>query len=48
VSCSTGPGTKEENDTLFKQSQTQRQEWDKVDPQLEAFAKKGDGFAFLV
>ena len=44
--CSTGSVTKEENDTLFKQAQAQRQEWNKVDPQLEAFAKKGNGFAF--
>lgn len=47
ASCSTGSATKEENDRLLKQAQTQRQQWNKVDPQLEAFAKKGDGFAFF-
>jgi hypothetical protein len=47
VSCSTGSATKEERDTLVKQSQTSRQEWNKVDPQLEAFAKKGQGFVFF-
>jgi lipid-binding SYLF domain-containing protein len=47
ASCSTGSVTKEERDTLFKQAQASRQEWNKVDPQLEAFAKKGDGFAFF-
>jgi lipid-binding SYLF domain-containing protein len=47
VSCSTGSVSKEEGDTLFKQAQASRQEWNKVDPQLEAFAKKGDGFAFF-
>lgn len=45
--CSTGSVSGEENDTLLKQAQNQRQEWNKVDPQLEAFAKKGDGFAFF-
>jgi lipid-binding SYLF domain-containing protein len=47
VSCSTGPVSREERDTLFKQAQASRQEWNQVDPQLEAFAKKGDGFAFF-
>ena len=45
--CSTGSVTKEEGDTLFKSAQASRQEWNKVDPQLETFAKKGDGFAFF-
>jgi lipid-binding SYLF domain-containing protein len=47
IGCSTGSATKEERDTLVKQSQTARQEWNKVDPQLEAFAKKGQGFVFF-
>ena len=47
VSCSTGSVTKEEGDTLFKQAQTSRQEWNKIEPQFEAFAKKGYGFAFF-
>jgi lipid-binding SYLF domain-containing protein len=47
VGCSTGSITKEEGDALFKQAQASRQEWNKVDPQFEAFAKKGYGFAFF-
>ena len=31
----------------MKQAQASRQEWNKVDPQFEAFAKKGYGFAFF-
>ena len=45
--CSTGSVSKEERDTLFKQAQASRQEWNKVDPQFEAFAKKGYGYAFF-
>ena len=45
--CSTGSVTKEEGDTLSKQAQASRQEWNKVDPQFEAFAKKGYGHAFF-
>ena len=45
--CTTGSVSKEERDTLFKQAQASRQEWNKVDPQFEAFAKKGYGFAFF-
>src|SRR4029453_9500770 len=46
--CSTGSVSKEEKDMLIKEAQTSsRQEWNKVDPQFEAFAKKGYGFAFF-
>ena len=45
--CSTGSVSKEEGDALFKQAQASRQEWNTVDPQLEAFAKKGHGYAFF-
>ena len=45
--CSTGSVTKEEGDALSKQAQASRQEWNKVDPQFEAFAKKGYGWAFF-
>ena len=45
--CSTGSVTKEEGDVLLKRSQASRQEWNKMDPQLEAFAKKGYGYAFF-
>jgi lipid-binding SYLF domain-containing protein len=47
VGCSTGSVTKEQGDALLKRSQASRQEWNKVDPQLEAFAKKGYGYAFF-
>jgi lipid-binding SYLF domain-containing protein len=45
--CSTGSVTKDEGDALLKRSQASRQEWNKVDPQFEAFAKKGYGYAFF-
>jgi lipid-binding SYLF domain-containing protein len=45
--CGTGTVSKEERDTLVKQAQASRQEWNKVDPQFEAFAKKGYGYAFF-
>ena len=45
--CSTGPVGKAEGDALMKNAQASRQEWNKVDPQFEAFAKKGYGYAFF-
>jgi lipid-binding SYLF domain-containing protein len=45
--CSTGSISNEERDALFKRAQASRQEWNKVDPELEAFAKQGHGFAFF-
>jgi lipid-binding SYLF domain-containing protein len=45
--CSTGSVSKEDGDALVKKAQASRQEWNKVDPQFEAFAKKGYGFAFF-
>ena len=45
--CSTGSIPKEEGDALMKRAQASRQEWNKVDPQFEAFAKNGYGFAFF-
>jgi lipid-binding SYLF domain-containing protein len=47
VGCSTGSVTKDEGDALLKSSQASRQEWNKEDPQFEAFAKKGYGYAFF-
>jgi lipid-binding SYLF domain-containing protein len=47
IGCATGSVPTEERDELFKQAQASRQKWNEVDPQLEAFAKKGDGFAFF-
>ena len=45
--CSTGSVTKDEGDSLMKRAQASRQEWNKIDPQFEAFAKKGYGWAFF-
>src|SRR4029450_7569227 len=45
--CGTGSVSTEERDTLIKQAQASRQEWNKGDPQFEAFAKKGYGYAFF-
>jgi lipid-binding SYLF domain-containing protein len=45
--CGTGSVSKEQRDTLFKQAQASRQDWNKADPQFEAFAKKGYGYAFF-
>ena len=45
--CSTGSVTKDEGDALIKSAQASRQEWNKIDPQFEAFAKKGYGYAFF-
>jgi lipid-binding SYLF domain-containing protein len=47
LSCSTGPATKEEKDTLLKQAAASRQEWNKLAPGVEAFAKKGYGYALF-
>jgi len=44
--CSSS-ASKDERDALFKQAQASRQEWNRVDPQFEAFAKKGYGYAFF-
>ena len=43
--CSTGSVTKDEGDALIKSAQASRQEWNNIDPQFEAFAKKGYGYA---
>ena len=45
--CSTGSVPKEEGNALLKSAQVSRQEWNKEDPQFEAFAKKGYGYAFF-
>jgi lipid-binding SYLF domain-containing protein len=45
--CSTGSVTKDEGDALLKRAQASREEWNKVDPQFEAFAKKSYGYAFF-
>jgi lipid-binding SYLF domain-containing protein len=45
--CSTGSVPPAEGDALVKRAQASRQEWNKIDPQFETFAKKGYGFAFF-
>jgi len=47
VGCSTGSVTKDEGDALLKRAQALRQEWNKEDPQFEAFAKKGYGYVLF-
>ena len=47
VGCSTAPPTTEAKDELFKKAAAERQEWNKLDPEMEAFARKGYGFAFF-
>src|SRR5215831_6709122 len=45
--CSTGSVPQAEGDALMKSAQASRQEWNKIDPQFEAFAKKGYGYAYF-
>jgi len=47
LSCSTAPATKEGRDKLLKDATASRQEWNKMNPGVEAFAKKGYGYAFF-
>jgi lipid-binding SYLF domain-containing protein len=45
--CSTTPPTSQAKDELFRKAATERQEWNKLDPQMEAFARKGYGYALF-
>lgn len=47
ASCSTAPATSTEKDELTRKAQAERQEWNQIDPSMEAFAKKAYGFAFF-
>src|SRR5262245_43030737 len=47
VSCSTAPTTSTEKDELTRKAMAERQEWNKLDPGIEALAKKSHGFAFF-
>jgi lipid-binding SYLF domain-containing protein len=47
VGCSTAPTTPEAKDELSRKAAAERQEWNRLDPELEAFAKRGHGFAFF-
>jgi lipid-binding SYLF domain-containing protein len=45
--CSTTPSTPQAKDELFRKASAERQEWNKLDPQMEAFVRKGYGYAFF-
>jgi lipid-binding SYLF domain-containing protein len=47
VSCSTAPTTPSERDELIRKAQAERQEWNKLDPGIEALAKKSHGVALF-
>jgi lipid-binding SYLF domain-containing protein len=47
VSCSTAPTTPGERDDLVRKAQAERLEWTKLDPGVEALAKKSHGVAFF-
>src|SRR4029434_966347 len=47
VSCSTAPSTTTERDELTRKAMAERQEWNKVDPGVEAFVKKSYGVAIF-
>jgi lipid-binding SYLF domain-containing protein len=47
VGCSTAPTTPTERDELIRKAQAERQEWNKLDPGIEALAKKSHGIAFF-
>ena len=45
--CSTTPSTPQATDELMRKATAERQEWNKLDPQLDAFARRGHGYAFF-
>jgi hypothetical protein len=47
VGCSTAPTTPTERDELIRKAQAERQEWNKLDPGIEALAKKSHGIVFF-
>jgi lipid-binding SYLF domain-containing protein len=47
VSCSTAPTTTTAKDELTQKAMAEREEWNKLDPGLEALAKKSEGYAFF-
>ncbi len=47
VGCSTAPTTTAEQEDLVHKAQTERDEWSKVDPGVEALAKNSQGAAFF-
>ena len=47
MGCTTLPPTTEERDELLQRAEAERQEWKKIDPDMEAFVQKRYGFAFF-
>ena len=47
VSCSTAPTTTTEREDLIRKAQAERQEWNRLDPGIEALARKSHGVAFF-
>lgn len=47
MGCTTVPPTTEERDELVQRVEAERQEWKKIDPDMEAFVQKRYGFAFF-
>lgn len=47
MGCTTVPPTTEERDELVQRAEAERQEWKKIDPDMEAFVQKRYGFAFF-
>jgi lipid-binding SYLF domain-containing protein len=47
ISCSTAPTTPTERDDLIRKAQAERQEWNRLDPGIEALAKKSHGAVFF-
>jgi lipid-binding SYLF domain-containing protein len=47
VGCSTAPTTVAERDELVQKAQAERAEWTRLDPGIEALAKKSQGLAFF-
>jgi lipid-binding SYLF domain-containing protein len=47
VGCSTAPTSTQARDELTQKAMAERQAWNKLDPELEALAKRSHGFAFF-
>jgi len=47
VGCSTAPTTPTARDELSQKAMVEREEWNKLDPGIEALAKKSEGYAFF-
>jgi len=47
MGCTTVPPTTAERDDLLQRAEAERQEWKKIDPDMEDFVQKRYGFAFF-